>query len=380
MSRFAGLPCRMSSDQDRASRSLRPTANRLLRIATAGTLSLALPFALSTSSTSPAARIAPDAAPAAAFATAGLLGAIGEISTPDGSALSATPQPGLAGTLIFGDPADPATDPPPAPPPDPAAEPPQTPPSPQDEVQTGDPPPDTNEDDEAGDPPMEDAPEGAVVPETAEVPAPGGEVPSQTPGDAIPAPVPPVGEAAPAASGTTGETAPNVPSASGETAPAAPGTASVPAPNVPAETAPVAAVEAPADAGAQIAARNQRAAGLARTLVGRPYRYGATGPRAFDCSGLTLYVYRQFGVELPHKARAQFSERYGKRITSMADLQPGDLVFFRNTAGRGISHAAIYVGGGMMVTANTPRQGVRLASMAESYWRRHWAGGIRPGL
>ena len=185
----------------------------------------------------------------------------------------------------------------------------------------------------------------------------------------MPAPVPPVGEAAPAAAGTTGETAP-----------AAPGTASVPAPTVPGETAPTAAVEAPADTGAQIAARNQRAAGLARTLVGRPYRYGATGPRAFDCSGLTLYVYRQFGVVLPHKARAQFSERYGKRITSMAHLQPGDLVFFRNTAGRGITHAAIYVGGGMMVTANTPRQGVRLASMAESYWRRHWAGGIRPGL
>jgi cell wall-associated NlpC family hydrolase len=100
----------------------------------------------------------------------------------------------------------------------------------------------------------------------------------------------------------------------------------------------------------------------------------------FDCSGLTLYVYRQLGIQLPHKASAQYSERYGRRIKSIDALIPGDLIFFANTAGRGITHAAIYVGGGNMVTANSPRQGVQLQSIHTSYWRSHWAGGIRPGL
>jgi cell wall-associated NlpC family hydrolase len=61
----------------------------------------------------------------------------------------------------------------------------------------------------------------------------------------------------------------------------------------------------------------------------------------------------------------------------MSDLKPGDLVYYKNTAGRGITHAAIYVGNGMMVTANSPRQGVRLSSIYDSYWRSHWAGGLR---
>jgi cell wall-associated NlpC family hydrolase len=90
-----------------------------------------------------------------------------------------------------------------------------------------------------------------------------------------------------------------------------------------------------------------------------------------------MYIYRQLGISLPHKASSQFSTRYGTVIPSMSNLKPGDLVFYKNTAGRGITHAAIYVGNGMMVTANSPRQGVRLSSIHEAYWRSHWAGGLR---
>lgn len=64
----------------------------------------------------------------------------------------------------------------------------------------------------------------------------------------------------------------------------------------------------------------------------------------------------------------------------MDAILPGDLVFFANTAVRGITHISICVGNGKMVTANTPRTGVRLDSIHSSYWRRHWAGGIRPRL
>lgn len=117
---------------------------------------------------------------------------------------------------------------------------------------------------------------------------------------------------------------------------------------------------------------------LALPLVGRAYRYGGAGPNAFDCSGLTSYVYRQAGISIPRSSRAQYAMG-GQRISNMADLQPGDLVFFANTARRGISHAAIYVGGGQMVTANTPRQGVQLSRITDRYWRSHWAGGLRLG-
>jgi cell wall-associated NlpC family hydrolase len=81
---------------------------------------------------------------------------------------------------------------------------------------------------------------------------------------------------------------------------------------------------------------------------GAPYRFGAAGPRAFDCSGFTQYVYRKFGHSLPHSATAQ--SRLGVRVAKAA-AQPGDLVLF----GRGgrFYHAAIYAGRGYMWDAST---------------------------
>jgi cell wall-associated NlpC family hydrolase len=87
---------------------------------------------------------------------------------------------------------------------------------------------------------------------------------------------------------------------------------------------------------------------IARRYLGRPYRWAASGPYAFDCSGFTMFVYAQVGVSLPHSSRAQISS--GQRV-SRANLQPGDLVFF----GRPIHHVGIYVGGGMMI--HSPRTG-----------------------
>ncbi|WP_029215535.1 SH3 domain-containing protein [Kallotenue papyrolyticum] len=143
--------------------------------------------------------------------------------------------------------------------------------------------------------------------------------------------------------------------------------------DVPAAPKPVKAVPAASAAGAL----GYQAAQLALKFVGARYVYGGASPRGFDCSGLTSYVYRQLGVHLPHKASAQFSTRYGQRV-SFGELAPGDLVFFANTAGPGITHVALYVGNGMMVSANTPRTGVQYVSIHGSYWRRHFAGAIRP--
>ncbi|HEX6292008.1 MAG TPA: C40 family peptidase, partial [Herpetosiphonaceae bacterium] len=129
----------------------------------------------------------------------------------------------------------------------------------------------------------------------------------------------------------------------------------------------------------RVATPSYDAAEMALQHVGARYRYGGASPRGFDCSGLTMYVYAQLGVDLPHRARAQFSARFGQPIESIAELAPGDLVFFeRTTRARGITHVALYVGDGMMVSANSPRTGVQHVNIYGSYWKPRFAGGLRP--
>jgi len=86
---------------------------------------------------------------------------------------------------------------------------------------------------------------------------------------------------------------------------------------------------------------------------GKPYRYGAAGPYAFDCSGFTQYVYRKFGLRLPHSATSQ--ARYGRYVSKSA-ARPGDLVVF-GSPGR-YYHAGIYAGGGTMWDSSTYGQPV----------------------
>ncbi len=122
-------------------------------------------------------------------------------------------------------------------------------------------------------------------------------------------------------------------------------------------------------------------ASYAVRFAGSRYRYGGSSPASgFDCSGFTSYVYRQYGVGLPHNASSQFSTRYGASVGSMDNLAPGDLVFFVNTGGhRGISHVALYIGGGRVVHAMTPRYGVQVSNIYDSYWVQHYYGAIRVG-
>ncbi|MFF2844993.1 NlpC/P60 family protein [Streptomyces sp. NPDC058001] len=104
-------------------------------------------------------------------------------------------------------------------------------------------------------------------------------------------------------------------------------------------------------------APNSRAAAAvsyAYAALGSPYVWGAAGPNAFDCSGLTQAAYRAAGVALPRTTYAQINA--GPRV-SRAQLQPGDLVFFYS----GISHVGIYVGNGQMIHAPNPSAPVRLA-------------------
>lgn len=101
------------------------------------------------------------------------------------------------------------------------------------------------------------------------------------------------------------------------------------------------------------AARAGNAVGWAKTRKGMPYRYGSTGPRAFDCSGLTRWAYAKVGKSLPHSSAAQVSKT--KRIKK-SNRRRGDLVFFYG--GGGVYHVGLYAGRNKIWDA--PRPGERV--------------------
>lgn len=89
----------------------------------------------------------------------------------------------------------------------------------------------------------------------------------------------------------------------------------------------------------------------AKKLLGKRYKYGATGPNKFDCSGFTTYVFKKCGIKLPRTSSTQAT--VGKKV-SKSNLQTGDLVFF-NSNGKGtkISHVGIYIGNGKFIHASS---------------------------
>ncbi|GGA35577.1 hypothetical protein GCM10010981_25840 [Dyella nitratireducens] len=124
--------------------------------------------------------------------------------------------------------------------------------------------------------------------------------------------------------------------------------------------------------------------GLAMELRHVRYVRGGRDPSTgFDCSGFVRYVFeRAIGLQLPSNSASQYL--VGK-IIHRDDMQPGDLVFFRNTTtsrhGRskgGISHVAIYIGQGRFI--HSPRRGesVRVDNLSDSYWAKRFAGARRP--
>jgi cell wall-associated NlpC family hydrolase len=133
-----------------------------------------------------------------------------------------------------------------------------------------------------------------------------------------------------------------------------PASAHVPGP-LPPPTVPVGPIVAPT-AAAQVAVDT------ALAQLGDPYVWGAAGPDAFDCSGLTSYAYAAAGIALPHSSRAQST--LGTQV-SRAELQAGDLVFFYTP----ISHVGLYIGDGMMVHARTFGQPVAVTSVDQAGYR-----------
>lgn len=100
----------------------------------------------------------------------------------------------------------------------------------------------------------------------------------------------------------------------------------------------------------------QAAAQLALQYVGYPYVWGGTSlTNGVDCSGFTMQIMAKFGVYLPHFAASQAA--YGTSV-STSELQAGDLIFY----GNGITHVAIYIGGGQIVHASNSRDGIKVSN------------------
>lgn len=109
--------------------------------------------------------------------------------------------------------------------------------------------------------------------------------------------------------------------------------------------------------------------------IGVQYRFGGQDEKkGFDCAGLVRRVFSTAAISLPRTAAAQF--RHGS-VVERNDLQPGDLVFFRNTYKPGISHVGIYVGGGEFVHAASRRRSVVVDKLDASYYSSRFAGGRR---
>lgn len=108
-------------------------------------------------------------------------------------------------------------------------------------------------------------------------------------------------------------------------------------------------------------------------FIGKPYVWGAEGPKSFDCSGFTKYVYRAFGVSLPHYTGSQIGE--GSSV-SRKNLKQGDLVFF-NTDGSSVSHVGIYVGDGEFIHASSGSHKVTVSNLSQSYYNAAYVGARR---
>ena len=108
----------------------------------------------------------------------------------------------------------------------------------------------------------------------------------------------------------------------------------------------------------------QGAIDFARAQIGEPYRWGAAGPDAWDCSGLTMGAWGAAGRSLPHYSVAQYEQ---STPVSAAQLQPGDLLFWGSSSDpSSIYHVALYIGGGQMIHA--PRTGRPVTQESMYYW------------
>ena len=114
----------------------------------------------------------------------------------------------------------------------------------------------------------------------------------------------------------------------------------------------------------------QQVAALAPEYLGIRYVSGGASPSSgFDCSGFTMYLYKQFGISISRTCKAQASEGIA---VDKSELQPGDLVFFCGSGSSAISHVGIYIGDGAIVHARYSTRSISINYLSESYYTRYY--------
>ncbi len=117
----------------------------------------------------------------------------------------------------------------------------------------------------------------------------------------------------------------------------------------------------------------QQLVSTADNFIGIPYKWGGESAKVgFDCSGLTMAVYKLNGLNLPRNSRSQFK---AGRPVEKDDLQKGDLVFFATNGGKRITHVGMYIGNNNFIHAPKTGKKIRYASLDNSYFKARFMGG-----
>lgn len=113
-----------------------------------------------------------------------------------------------------------------------------------------------------------------------------------------------------------------------------------------------------------------------KNYIGCPYVWAGAGPRVFDCSGYTMYIFRHFGYSFGHGCSVQ-SNALGAQL-SMSELLPGDLVFFDTNGGHNsLEHVGIYIGNGQFIHASSGGGRVMINSLTSGYYYGNFMWGKR---
>jgi cell wall-associated NlpC family hydrolase len=114
---------------------------------------------------------------------------------------------------------------------------------------------------------------------------------------------------------------------------------------------------------------------VAQKYKGSRYVWGGASPKGFDCSGFTWFVYQEAtGMDITRGVDEQW--QFGRSVRE-GDWQAGDIVFFKNTFERGLSHCGIYISGNEFIHAENEQTGVIISSLDSEYYSDHYAGARR---
>ena len=108
---------------------------------------------------------------------------------------------------------------------------------------------------------------------------------------------------------------------------------------------------------------------------GTRYVYAGDSPKGFDCSGFTWYVYNKVtGMDITRTVKSQAKQ--GKSVSN-GSWKAGDILIFRNTAGKGLTHCGIYISGDKFIHAENEKTGVVISTFNDGYYKDHYAGARR---